>query len=278
MKRKLSKILAALAALFLIIIVILFANSVIGNPISKSLAKKDIKKYLAATYANTDYKLQRVSFNFKFHEYNGYIISPSSEDSNFSITWRDGKILYDSFDFNVTERQNTLHRYETEAREQIDTLLSSIPEANISDVHVIFCKDYYESDLSSSLVLDSPYDKSLELPLDLTISCDSSNPALEEYASILSQAHAILTEQGYHIDYYSIDNYSNETAPITLNAYDISPEEIEGGNLLSLLKEAYNRSEDDNATDDKYEKDLMDKESDHPSYERELHVLFFERN
>jgi hypothetical protein len=267
MKRIIQKIIATLAALFLIIVVISFANSLVGNPITKSFARKDISKYLTDTYPDTDYTIQNVTFNFKFHEYNGNIISPSSKDSFFCISWRDGKIINDSFKFDVTERQNTVCRYEREAREQINELLSTIPNTNINHVHVTFNKDFFDSDITRSLVLDSPYDKSLELPMELTISCSASAPSLENYASLLEQVHAVLRINGYKMSYYSIENYDDNDATVTLCAFDISPEDIESGNLLVRLKEALDHPNEDN----------YDKKEDRSIPEKRLHVDFFER-
>lgn len=267
MKHKLSKIIAGLTALLLIVLVLTFANSLVGNPISKAFASRDIKTYLATTYPDTDYELDNVHFNFKFHEYYGTISSPSSKDSSFTVTWRSGKVLYDSYDFDVTQRQNTIVRYETEVCEQIRPLLASIPELNIAHMYVSITKEYYESDLIRSLVLDTPYDKSMKLPFELSISCDMASPTLEEYASFLEQIHATLTSHGYHMDYYSMDNSNVEEFSLYLDASNVSPEEIEGGKLLSLLEEALNKEDDSS----------LGKGPEDTSNERQLYVHSWEK-
>ncbi|MDO5520936.1 MAG: hypothetical protein Q4G58_10635 [bacterium] len=241
MKPKFKRITAGLTAVLLIVLVFLFANSVVGNPISKFLATKDIKQYLATTYPGNDYKIDDVSFNFKFHEYNGTIISPSSKDSTFTITWRDSNNIYDTYDFNVLQRENTIQRYEKEASEQISSLLNSIPGNDIKKVNVVIAKEYYETGASRSLVLDSPYDKSTNIPLELTISCNDS-ATLEKFTTLLEQIHTLTSSNGYHINYYSIDHYEEDDLTLTLSANNITPKEIEGGHLLSLLKNSINET------------------------------------
>jgi hypothetical protein len=87
MKKKILKIAALVLALALIVGVCVFANSLVGNPISEMLATKTAEKYLAEKHPGKDYVLEGVTFNFKFICYNAYFKSPSSPDSSFTLCW-----------------------------------------------------------------------------------------------------------------------------------------------------------------------------------------------
>ena len=60
MKKKILKIGALVLAIVLIVGVCLFANSLIGNPISKALAKNTAEKYLEENYPDTDFELGEI--------------------------------------------------------------------------------------------------------------------------------------------------------------------------------------------------------------------------
>ena len=65
MKNNILKSVALVAAIALIVGVLLFANSLVGNPISKALAKSTAEKHIEETYTNTDYELEDLSYSFK---------------------------------------------------------------------------------------------------------------------------------------------------------------------------------------------------------------------
>ncbi len=55
-----------------------------GNPISKMLAQSTAERYLAEHYGDTDYYIDRVSYNFKDGNYHAFVRSPSSVDTTFN--------------------------------------------------------------------------------------------------------------------------------------------------------------------------------------------------
>ena len=85
MKKKILKIGALVLAIVLIVGVCLFANSLIGNPISKALAKNTAEKYLEEKYPDTDFELGEVNYSFKDSYYHAHVSSPSSMDSSFTL-------------------------------------------------------------------------------------------------------------------------------------------------------------------------------------------------
>ena len=85
MKKKILKIGAAVLAVLLIVGVAWFANSLVGNPLSKALAKSTAEKHMKETYGNTDYELGEVVYSFKDGYYHAHVSSPSSIDTNFEL-------------------------------------------------------------------------------------------------------------------------------------------------------------------------------------------------
>ena len=62
MKKKIWKMIALLVAIALIVVIFSFANSLVGNPVSKFLAKRGAEKYLEENYPQTDYYLEDLGF------------------------------------------------------------------------------------------------------------------------------------------------------------------------------------------------------------------------
>lgn len=126
MKKKILKIAAFVVALALIVGVCIFANSLVGNPISKILATNTAKKYIKENHPDMDYQLDGVTFNFKFVCYNAYFSSPSSPDSSFTLMLgMDGKIIQNYYEAHVIERGNTARRLEEEYRAAVGKVLDN---------------------------------------------------------------------------------------------------------------------------------------------------------
>ena len=79
------KMLALVVAFVMILGIGLFANGLLGNPISKMLATNTAKEYIEAQYGDADYYIERISYSFKDTSYHAYIVSPSSVDTEFTL-------------------------------------------------------------------------------------------------------------------------------------------------------------------------------------------------
>jgi hypothetical protein len=122
--KKLMKILAAVAAFAIIGGILWFANGFLGNPISKTLAKNAAKNYIAETYADRDFIIEEVNYNFKDAGYYAHVKSPSSVDTYFSVYISMlGKIKRDSYE-NVLDGWNTYRRIEDEYRQMVNSVFS----------------------------------------------------------------------------------------------------------------------------------------------------------
>ena len=126
MKKKTKKILALVLALALIAGVCVFANGVVGNPVSKWLATSAAQKRLAEVYTDKDYEVERVTFSFKDGNYHAFIVSPSSPDSEFSMSlnWK-GQLRWDSYEDRVLSGENTAARINKEYRAATEAVFTS---------------------------------------------------------------------------------------------------------------------------------------------------------
>lgn len=170
MKKKILKITALVVALAITAGLVFFANALVGNPVSKYLAKSGAEKYLEANYADKDFQIDRVVYDFKSTAYSVFVESPSSPDSSFSISADfGGKIRWDSYEDRVLSKSNTVQRINKEYRDAVDDVFESktFPyEAFIAYGDIEFVEDVnidqpYISDYAipmSSLEIDGYYD------------------------------------------------------------------------------------------------------------------------
>ena len=125
MKKKHFKMAALVFAIILIVGLGCFANSLLGNPISKMLATNTAKKHLSETYADTDYYMERIAYSFKDGKYHAFIKSPTSIDTEFSLTITMlGELRLDTYE-DVVKGFNTARRIDYDYRDLADTIFEN---------------------------------------------------------------------------------------------------------------------------------------------------------
>ena len=212
MKKKTLKIIAAVTALAILAGLAWFANAMVGNPISKMLAERTAEKHLEGTYAGTDYYIERIVYSFKDGRYHVFVKSPTSIDTEFSLTITMlGELRLDTYE-DVVEGFNTARRIEQEYRELTDTIfeppafpytchisygtLEIYPQEAFDDPNVDDIPSYAIN--QSTLVLDKIYDIS-ELGRQaghLIIYVESDTVSVETAAEIMLDIKAIFDEAG----------------------------------------------------------------------------------
>jgi len=217
MKKKILKIGALVLAVLMIVGVAAFANSLVGNPISKALAKNTAEKYIESTYGDTDYELENISYSFKDGYYHALISSPSSMDTYFSLVINGfGKLKYDNYDYNVTNGWNTAFRIDRDYRKAVETVFES--SAFTYNAHIAFGEIAFTTEEQS----DDPYfpDYALrtdDLKLDayynandigssagkLTVYIEDNTVTAERLAQILLGIRECFDSAG--IGFYAID-------------------------------------------------------------------------
>ena len=170
MKKKTKKIVALILALGLIVGVGVFANGVVGNPVSKWLATNTVKNRLAEVYGDKDYEIERVTFSFKDGSYHAFIVSPSSPDSEFSMNLNmKGELRWDSYEDRVLSGENTAARINKEYRAATENVFTSpafpyYTHIEYGDIEFI-SREWGDADdlpayalFTEDLVLDQVYD------------------------------------------------------------------------------------------------------------------------
>ena len=217
MKKKILKIAAFVVALALIVGVCIFANSLVGNPISKMLATNTAKQYIKENHPDMDYQLDGVTFNFKFVCYNAYFTSPSSPDSSFTLMLgMDGKIVQNYYEAHVIERGNTARRLEEEYRAAVGKVLDNpaFPyNSHIDYGELQFIQEEYRNAegvppyalITNDLELDGIYDVN-ELGAKagkLTIYVYDDTVTVERLAEIILDIKGMLDDAG--VRFYVMD-------------------------------------------------------------------------
>ena len=217
MKKRILKIAAFIFAIALIVGVCVFANALVGNPISKAMATNTAEKHIEENYADKDFEIERVTFSFKDGYYHAFIYSPSSIDSDFTILvdmW--GKLRYDTYEDRVLSGGNTADRISRDYRAVVDKVLDS--QAFPYNEHIgygdfdfyprVHLEEYSVPEyalITEDLTLDAFYDVN-ELGAKhgkLTIYIDDDTVSYERLAEILLDIRRIFDDSG--VKFYVID-------------------------------------------------------------------------
>lgn len=159
MRNKILKILAALTAVILICLIAIFSNSLMGNPISKALARKTAINYIAENYPDPKFYLDRLSYNFKDGNYNAYIKYRGSTDIYFTVfIGMYGNIKRDSYEDDVVSGFNTLYRLDDEYRRLTDSVFKSSDFNFKSDISFGELSSGFDEQMRSNLIPDKIYD------------------------------------------------------------------------------------------------------------------------
>lgn len=87
--------LAAIALAVLLVVFTLWTfNEIYGNPVTKNAAKEAVQEYLEMEYPGKALYIESVSYNMSAGSYEAWI---AGKDGGFYVSWRDGRILYDTF-------------------------------------------------------------------------------------------------------------------------------------------------------------------------------------
>ena len=217
MKKRILKIAAFVFAIALIVGVCVFANALVGNPISKAMATNTAEKHLEENFADKDFEIERVTFSFKDGYYHAFIYSPSSIDSDFTILvdmW--GKLRYDTYEDRVLSGGNTADRISRDYRAVVDKVLDS--QAFPYNEHIgygdfdfyprVHLEEYSVPEyalITEDLTLDAFYDVN-ELGAKhgkLTIYIDDDTVSYERLSEILLDVRSIFDDAG--VKFYVID-------------------------------------------------------------------------
>ena len=211
MKKRILKLAAFAAALALLAGVLWFSNGLLGNPVSKFLAARAAREYLAGQYPGADYQVESVNYSFKSGGYTAAVVSPTSIDSHFTLGLSmTGRVLWDGYHA-VESGWNTWERLNGEYRALVDTVLEGPGFAY--NVHIGYGELWMEQEygepgppyiLYSDLELDGDYDiRQLGKACGrLTLYVRQDEVSVEEAAQILLDTRRAMDEA--NVPFYCI--------------------------------------------------------------------------
>ncbi len=210
------KIPAGAAGVLLLLCLCWFANVMVGNPLSRALARRTAEGHLGECYANTDFFIEKVNYSFKDGSYYAYIKSPSSMDSSFTLYLSmTGKLEYDSYADRVLSGSNTADRLNGAYRALTDAILESpsFPYSSPIAFGNLMFGDFLEADQQDSfsgLPLSSlETDKIYNLPAlgaqagHLVLYVEEETVSVQRLAEILLDIRQRFDDAG--IPFFSID-------------------------------------------------------------------------
>lgn len=202
MALKIKKILAGVFGIALIILLLLFVNSFVGNPVSKALAKKAAQQYIDANYSELNLQIKRCAYNFKFSCYYAYVQSSTSEDTAFSIDVDSyGNVLRDDYESEVVNNFTTFRRLDEELREIAEEMISSKLNYDFDNIFLHFAKeaDFMELERDMKLDIHNP-----PLPITVDVTLFSEELSYHKIAEVAKALENVFQEQSVPVDEYSI--------------------------------------------------------------------------
>lgn len=202
MSKKIKRVIAGVVGIGMIIVLLLFVNSLTGNPISKAIAKKSAIKYVEANYADLDVNYVRCGYSFKNGRYIVFFQSPTSEDTAFSVeTASNGKVKYDNYESSVVNKFNTFTRLSDELYKVTKTILEYNLKYDFEYAGIRFAKETDETkfELDMELDISEPPDK---LVADIVVF--DAECSYERIAEIAKDVEQKMTEQRIPISYVSV--------------------------------------------------------------------------
>ena len=221
--KKLKRIVGITISIALLTGLLWFGNAMMGNPVSHALASKAAKAFLSDRFSGTDYQMERITYNFKDGRYHAFMVSPTSIDGDFSVSFSMlGEYCYDTYD-SVLDRWNTAQRLNSEYRKLTDTILKdpALPYDN-TQIHSIMFGEleiYPREAIEDSNITDIPEyaltqdDLELNKIYDikelgtqaghLVLYVDNDIISIEEAARIMLDFRSMFDEAG--IPFYAVD-------------------------------------------------------------------------
>lgn len=234
-KSQILKFLAGITAVALLCGILFVTNAFVGNPISSMLANKAIKEYVDEKYPFLDLETEKAVYNFKFTSYVGKAKSKTSIDTHFRICYRDGKVQNDTYETNVLEKFNTLQRLSNEYSFVAKEIIAK--ELGYEKNSTMVWYDIDESkNIDDILELDMKFDRTLPIDTEVTIRLDLKDSSIDGISKVLTNAHKAFTDNGCNFSKYGLFS-ENDGVLVMVN--EVTPADIESGELANLLEEAY---------------------------------------
>lgn len=203
-KKKILKITSFCVAWILISGMCFLTNAVVGNPISRIIAEKNINEYIETNYSGQGYEVTDITFDYLDGSYIASVEVPGSPDRHFSISaGLDGKV--NSHKNNSRLIENTAGRIKSAYSDDVDEVFNN-PAFQYPQASCFGTIDFEEDEnLYNELEPDMLYDidefgaRAGHIYIDVW----ENDLTAENVAEIMLHAKYLLDESG--IEFYRMD-------------------------------------------------------------------------
>ena len=235
MKKQTKRIAAGVVAVLLILALLLAADGIYGDPVSRAWANSRAVAYAEKLYPGQTFTVESQDSG-SYWTYGTWVQSEQSQDTRFDVTTKfwlftsdeggmDGLSRHEQM---VERRWNTAYRMGEEAAAAVEEVLQKeLPQYQFSgnygaEQRSCYIQLGYTEDSSvmpqeyaELLPLDAPFDKSLlqKIPTKLSITgVWPTTPTQADVNTVLADLKRALTGAGYDFAYYSL-TLTDATAP-----------------------------------------------------------------
>lgn len=238
-KKLLLKIISFTVAVILVLLIFSIGNSFLGNPVSASIAQKRIQSYVDQNFSTLNLNVEKARYNFKFNNYWARVNSKTSIDTYFTIEYKNGKVIDNTFVSDVLQKNNTARRFEEIYTQEVDFILkrSEIESLIDSNAKVLIeheKQNEYEENLDK-FKIDMPFNKSVPINYYLVVNCKMKNQSPENIATTIKQLHSEYVKNNCIFNKYTF--YIENEKFISI---DVTKEEIESDKLTEIINNILN--------------------------------------
>ncbi len=203
---KMKKALIGAAVVIPAVFLLLFINSLTGNPVSKALAKRTAEHYINQNYSQLELRIESVYYNFKFGEYRVIVQSETSEDTAFSICFDSfGTVTGDDYATEVANSFTTWRRLSGALRSKGAEIIGNQLDYDFAFTYIRFAAENSADTGRSKLQLDMTLDiYAPPLPLEADVAVFTDNLSYDKIAEVAKTVEATLKAQNVPIAQYSV--------------------------------------------------------------------------
>lgn len=235
MKTHTKRIAAGIVAVLLILAMLLAADAIYGDPVSRAWANSRAIAYAEKLYPGQTFTVESEDSG-SFWTYGTWVQSEQSQDTRFDVTTKFWLFTSDEGGMEglsrheqmVERRWNTAYRMGEEAAAAVEEVLQKeLPQYQFAetygaeqrscDIQLGYTEDssVIPQEYAELLPLDAPFDKSLlqEIPTKLSVTgVWPTTPTQADVDTVLADLKKVLTAAGYDFAYYDL-TLTDATAP-----------------------------------------------------------------
>lgn len=235
MKTSAKRIAAGVVAVLLILAMLLAADAIYGDPVSRAWANSRAIAYAEKLYPGQTFTVESEDSG-SFWTYCTWVQSEQSQDTRFDVTTKFWLFTSDEGGMEglsrheqmVERRWNTAYRMGEEAAAAVEEVLQKeLPQYQFAgtygaeqrscDIQLGYTEDssVIPQEYAELLPLDAPFDKSLlqEIPTKLSVTgVWPTTPTQADVDTVLADLKKVLTAAGYDFAYYDL-TLTDATAP-----------------------------------------------------------------